>query len=92
MRIFEKPAGEAFLVGRILVAENAREQADASLNECHGRDLPARENEIADGYFFQIPRFDHPLIKSLETAAEKQHARGFAQCAHPFVAERDSPG
>jgi len=63
VRIFEEIVFEAFLAQRCLGADDAGQEADASVDQGHGCDFAAREHIVADGDFLELARVDDALVK-----------------------------
>src|SRR5580698_8652950 len=61
MRVLQQSVLETLLVARPGRAHHAGQQPYTTVHHRHGRDLAAREHEIADRNLFQRLRLDHPL-------------------------------
>ena len=71
MRIFEKPRLEALLLSAGGRAHYPGKQPYASIEDDHRAKLAAGEDIVADRDRFERPRFEDPLVESLEAAAEE---------------------
>ena len=77
MGVFEKPLplfAERLFPGTVGVAEHARDQADASLDNGHRGDLTARQNKVAEGYF-SIDKGTHALVEAFVASANERNVR-----------------
>ncbi len=63
----------------MLVAEHARNEAHAGLEDHQRRRFAAGEHGVADADFLHLTRLDHPLIEALEATTEKDEAGPAAQ-------------
>src|SRR5690606_11118463 len=87
LRAIEQPVGEGLLHRRGLVAERPGKLPHHGVDERHGRELPAREDEIADGQLFVHPPLEQPLVDALVPAAKERKRPPLGQFHHPAVAE-----
>src|SRR5438445_11557650 len=83
VRIFQETLLEALLLSAGGRAHYPGKQAHASIEDDHRAKLAAREHVVADGHGFQIPRFEDPLVESLESATEQDHAVARRKLADP---------
>ena len=71
LRVLEK-AGPVALVGEAdLISQHARDQARDGVDDRHGRDLAAREHEIAHGDLFVDTFVEKALVHALIVAADE---------------------
>ncbi len=75
MGVFEQALGKALLGSGGFVPHHARQQPDAGVDQCHRRDLAARQHVVADRNFLQAARIDDALVDALEPAADDQGSR-----------------
>ena len=54
----------------------------------HRGDLAAGKHVVADRNFFELARFDHPLVDALEAAADDERAGAARELAHARLRER----
>src|SRR5205809_7306120 len=83
VRIFEKPLIEALLLSAGGRAHYPGKQPHASIEDDHRTELTAGEDIVADGDGFERPRFEDPLVESLEAAAEENDALAGCTLADP---------
>src|SRR5436190_24368684 len=78
VRIFQETLLEALLLSAGGRAHYPGKQAHASVEDDHRAELSAGEDIVADRDGFERPRFEDPLVESLESAAEEDDpfARG----------------
>src|SRR6185295_10259559 len=88
VRIFEKPGLEALFLSAGGRAHYPGQQPDASIEHDHRAELAARQHIIADGYRFEGPRIEDPLVESLEPAGEENDPLARRQLAYPGLGER----
>src|SRR5690606_20981293 len=77
----EEPGLKALLTAGGLAAHDPRQKPHTGVDQHIGGDLAARDHIIADRYFFELPRLDHPLVHSLETRRHQHYPR--AGCELP---------
>src|SRR6476620_3803222 len=71
VRIFEKPLVEALFLSAGGRAHYPGEQPYASVEDDHRTKLPAGQDIVAHRHGFERPRFEDPLVESLESAAQE---------------------
>src|SRR5690606_9227301 len=91
VRVLKEPALETFFLARQILPHDTRQKPDHRIEKADCRGFPARKDEIPDTYFFHLPRFDDPLVESLETPTKKHHTRPFGQLPHPFLGQGAPP-
>ncbi len=69
LRIFEQAVPVALTGVALLVREDARHHAADAVRHGHGRDLAAREHEVAEGYLLVYALLDEALVHALVVAA-----------------------
>ena len=88
VRTIEQPVDEAVLHGRLRIAQHARQLPHHRIDQRHGGQLPARQNEIAQTDFLVHAAIDETLIDGFVPPAQ-QHEPGLVRESHdPFVVER----
>src|SRR3954470_11496236 len=91
MRIFQETLLEALLLSAGGRAHYPGKQAHASIEDDHRSKLAAGEDIVADRDLFERPRFEDPLVESLETPGQQDHAFTGGELAHTGLRQRRSP-
>src|SRR6185437_11163925 len=74
VRIFQETLLEALLLSAGGRAHYPGKQPHASIEDRHCSELSAGEDIVADGHRFERPRLEDPLVESLESTGEENHA------------------
>ena len=71
LRVFEQPVPVALVRIALLVGEDARHHAADAVRDGHRGYLPAREDEVAEGYLLIDALLDKALVYALVVAADE---------------------
>src|SRR4051812_4303090 len=82
VRIFQETLLEALLLSAGGRAHYPGKQPHASIEDDHRPKLSAGEHIVADAHRFETARLEDPLVESLESATEQDHAVAGRKLAH----------
>ena len=87
MRIFKKTRLKTLIFARRLCAHNPRQQTDNRVQQGQCRWLPTRQNEISEAHLFQTTSFNHPLINTFKSPAQKDDPGARRKLPHPLLGQ-----
>src|SRR5262249_51523325 len=90
--VIEGAALARLVLRGLLVAEDARHEAHDGLGHAQGRELTAREHEVAERDLLPRQHLAHALVEALVAAAEEQQAFLARVRARQRLAEGDAVG
>ncbi len=90
VRILQQSLLETLLDQRAFIAQHARQQPHAGVDQRQRRRLAARQHEVAEADLLRPPRLEDPLVDALVAPAKRDQPRTGGEFARPRLIEAAS--